>query len=139
MNRYHGSSPKNPLLQAAATVVGTGTVANDNLDHALMWTVDDGTPNTTPAPSVAARPNKIRVGESVMVKASFTDPDNGPWNYTVDWGDGNTTQGGASKAGKITGISPHVYNQSGTFSATLSVTDALGATGTSSPVTIRVR
>ena len=29
-------------------IVGTGTVAGDNLDHALMWTVDEGTPTPTP-------------------------------------------------------------------------------------------
>jgi len=101
--------------------------------------VTDGGPNTTPAPSMTARPTKIPVGGSVSVKASFTDPDNGPWNYSVAWGDGNTTMGTVSVAGKINGISPHVYNQRGTFSALLSVTDAFGATGTSSPITIKVR
>jgi probable HAF family extracellular repeat protein len=120
-------------------IVGTGTVAGDNLDHALMWTVDDGTPNTTPSPAMTARPNKIRVGGSVSVRASFTDPDNGPWNYTVDWGDGKSATGTVSVPGKINGISPHIYTQSGTFSATLAVTDALGANGVSSPSTIRVR
>ena len=49
----------------------------------------------------------------------------------LNWGDGNSTTGNVSIAGKISGISPHVYTQSGTFSASLSVTDAKGATGTS--------
>ena len=92
-------------------IVGTGTVAGDNLDHALMWTVDDGTGNTIPSATLKAKPTKIRVGGSVSVKASFTDPDNGPWNYTLNWGDGNSTTGDASIAGKISGISPHVYTQ----------------------------
>ncbi len=120
-------------------IVGTGTVAGDNLDHALLWTVDDGTPNSAPFPTLAARPKKIRVGDSISVRASFTDPDNSPWNYAVNWGDGNSTTGSVSIAGKIKGISPHVYTQSGIFSATLSVTDALGSSGLSSPVTIKVR
>jgi len=30
-------------------IVGTGTVAGDNLDHALMWTVDDVTVSVSPA------------------------------------------------------------------------------------------
>ena len=120
-------------------IVGTGTVAGDNLDHALMWTVDDGTPNTTPTPTLQAKPTKLHVGESVSVKASFTDPDNGPWSYTLNWGDGNSTTGNVSVAGKISGISPHVYTQSGTFSASLSVTDVQGATGTSHTSTIKVR
>jgi len=101
--------------------------------------VDDGTPNTTPTPTLQAKPTKLHVGESVSVKASFTDPDNGPWSYTLNWGDGNSTTGNVSVAGKISGISPHAYIQSGTFSASLSVTDAKGATGTSSTIAIKVR
>ena len=37
-------------------IVGTGTVAGDNLDHALMWTVDEGTPTPTPTPTATATP-----------------------------------------------------------------------------------
>ena len=37
-------------------IVGTGTVAGDNLDHALMWTVDDGSPTPTPTPTATATP-----------------------------------------------------------------------------------
>lgn len=120
-------------------IVGTGTIAGDNLDHALMWTVDDGTGNTPPSATLRAKPTRIRVGESVSVKASFTDPDNGPWSYTLNWGDGNSTTGSTSIAGIISGISPHVYTQAGVFKADLSVTDAKGATGTSNPNTIKVR
>ena len=34
-------------------IVGTGTVGGDNLDHALMWTVDDGSPTPTPTPTAS--------------------------------------------------------------------------------------
>jgi probable HAF family extracellular repeat protein len=37
-------------------IVGTGTVAGDNLDHALIWTVDDGSPTPTPTPAATATP-----------------------------------------------------------------------------------
>jgi probable HAF family extracellular repeat protein len=37
-------------------IVGTGTVAGDNLDHALMWTVDEGSPTPTPTPTATATP-----------------------------------------------------------------------------------
>jgi probable HAF family extracellular repeat protein len=37
-------------------IVGTGTVAGDNLDHALMWIVDDGSPTPTPTPTSACLP-----------------------------------------------------------------------------------
>lgn len=39
-------------------IVGTGTVAGDNLDHALMWTVEppNGTPTPTPTATATATP-----------------------------------------------------------------------------------
>ena len=118
-------------------IVGTGTVAGNNLDHALMWTVGDGTPNTTPAPTLRAKPTKIRVGGSVSVSASFSDPDNGPWNYTVTWGDGSSTTGTAS-AGKIRHQPARLHSER-QLQRALSVTDANGATGVSSAASVRVR
>ena len=41
-------------------IVGTGTVAGDNLDHALMWTVDDGSGNTPPSAALQAKPTKLQ-------------------------------------------------------------------------------
>jgi probable HAF family extracellular repeat protein len=130
-------------------IVGTGTIAGDNLDHALMWTVTPaggggggggGTTNTTPSATLRATSStSIRVGGSVSVQAGFTDPDNGPWSYRLDWGDGSATTGGTSTAGAISGISPHVYRSTGSFRPRLSVTDAKGAVGRSSTISVRVR
>ena len=127
-------------------IVGTGTVAGDNLDHALMWTVvavgggGGGTANTTPSASLKATSStSIRVGRGVSVQASFADPDNGPWSYKLNWGDGSATVGNSSNAGTILGISPHVYTRTGNFSARLTVTDGKGAVGSSNTVSIRVR
>lgn len=126
-------------------IVGTGTVAGDNLDHALMWTVvaaggGGGTANKTPSASLkATSPTSIRVGRSVSVQASFVDPDNGPWSYKLVWGDGSTTEGSISNAGTIPGISPHVFTRAGSFKARLTVTDGKGAAGSSSTITVRVR
>jgi len=123
-------------INDSGTIVGEGNVPG-GFWRALMWTVDNGS-NTTPTPTFQAKPTKLHVGESVSVKASFTDPDNGPWSYTLDWGDGTSTSGDASTAGKIA-INPHVYTQAGNFSAELAVTDAKGATGASNAITIKVR
>ena len=124
-------------------IVGTGTIAGDNLDHALMWTVGvggGGTANTTPSASLKATSStSIRVGRSVSVQASFADPDNGPWSYKLDWGDGSATVGSSSNAGTIFGISPHVYTRTGSFKARLTVTDGKGAVGSSNTISIRVR
>lgn len=123
-------------------IVGTGTVAGDNLDHALMWTVvvvGGTTTNQTPVVSLQATSSvTVRVGGSLSVQASFTDPDNGPWSYTLDWGDGNTTTGNTSTAGTIAAIRSHAYAGSGKFTARLTVTDGKKATG-SSNITVRVR
>jgi len=40
-------------------IVGTGTIAGDNLDHALMWTVDEGTPTPTPTVTPTPRPTPL--------------------------------------------------------------------------------
>ena len=126
-------------------IVGTGTVAGDNLDHALMWTVTaagDGevTPNKKPLASLQATSStSIRRGGSVWVQASFADPDNGPWSYNLVWGDGKSTKGNVSNAGTVSGIGPHTYKKSGTFKPKLTITDSKGAAGSSNTITVTVR
>jgi len=126
-------------------IVGTGTIAGDNLDHALMWTVvaaggGGGTANTKPSASLKATSStSIRVGGRVSVQAAFVDPDNGPWSYRLVWGDGSVTAGNTPNAGTIPGISPHVYSRTGSFKAKLSVTDGKGAAGSSTTISVRVR
>jgi probable HAF family extracellular repeat protein len=127
-------------------IVGTGTVAGDNIDHALMWTVTGagggggGTQNRTPSVSLkATSATSMRVGGSLSVQGSFTDPDNGPWSYRLDWGDGSATTGNASTAGTISGIAPHAYTRRGSFKAKLTVTDRRGAAGSSGAISVRVR
>jgi probable HAF family extracellular repeat protein len=129
-------------INDAGQIVGTGTIAGDNLDHALMWTViaKGAQGNQTPSASLAATTTtSIRVGRSVSVRASFIDPDNGPWTYGLAWGDGTATTGTAATAGNIPDVSPHVYTRAGTFSASLTVTDSRGATGRSKTITVKVR
>ena len=127
-------------------IVGTGTVAGDNLDHALLWKVaaagggGGGTPNATPVANLQATSStSIRRGGGVSVRAGFNDPDNGPWSYKLLWGDGGVTTGSVASAGTITGISPHVYQKAGTFKVKLTVTDSMRAAGTSSAITVKVR
>jgi len=132
-------------INGLGQIVGTGTIAGDNLDHALMWTVTAAggggtTANATPSASLqATSPTSIRVGGSVSVQASFTDPDNGPWSYKLNWGDGSATAGEASSAGNLPAIGSHIYTRSGSFKVQLSVTDGKGAVGSSNAISIRVR
>jgi hypothetical protein len=60
--------------------------------------------------------------------ASFSDPDNdGPWSYTIEWGDGSTSTGSKSSQGSLTGT--HNYLLPGTYQITVTVTDNDGAAG----------
>jgi len=124
-------------INDSGTIVGEGNVPG-GFWRALMWTVDNGTGNTTPSATLNAKPTRINVGGSVSVKASFTDPDNGPWSYSLNWSDGNSTTGDVAIAGKIP-ISPHIYTQAGNFAVQLAVTDSLGANGTSTALQVKVR
>lgn len=124
-------------INDAGQIVGEGNVVAGGPMHALMWTVSGSTAtNTTPTATAAATTTtSIRVGGSVTVKGTFTDPDNGPWSYTFTWGNGSTT-GTAQTAGSIT--QSRTFTKAGTYKVTFSVTDAKGAKATSSSITVRV-
>lgn len=126
-------------------MVGQAVNATTLKTMPILWTVGargggGGTTNTTPSASLQATSStSIRVGRSVSMQASFTDPDNGPWSYKLDWGDGSVTAGNTSNTGTISGISPHVYARTGNFKVKLSVTDSKGAADSSNTISVRVR
>jgi hypothetical protein len=73
------------------------------------------------------------------VNGSFSDPDNGPWRYRFDWGDGTSTTGSAASSGAIS--ASHVYQAAGPkrgLKVVLTVTDAAGASGSASTGSIKV-
>lgn len=120
-------------------VAGDGASASP---YSFLYAIDlSGTPpppgNTAPIASlVATTATSIRVGGSVTVRGTFTDPDNGPWTYLFRWGNG-PTGGSVSAPGSIT--AKRTYTRAGTFRISFQVTDALGAADTSNVVTVTVR
>jgi len=60
---------------------------------------------------------------------AFTDPDNdGPWLYTIDWGDGTSTTGSRPSQGSFS--VGHTYLAlMQTFTIRVTVTDSHGASG----------
>ena len=83
-------------------------------------------------------PRFIRSGEAVALSFSFTDyPSDSPWSYQIAWGDG-TVDGGTSAVQGIPIEASHTYTTAGDYTATISVTDVEGGTGTGT-TTIGVR
>ena len=79
---------------------------------------------------VSAGPDaSVGLGTTFTLNGSFNDsPSDGPWSYTITWGDGATTYGSASAPGAI--VVPHLYAATGTYTATLRLTGNDGGTGT---------
>jgi len=86
-------------------------------------------PPTNHPPVVNAGGNQSAlVAVLYQLNAAFTDVDgDGPWNYSINWGDGSSSSGSLSAQG---GIGPtHTYALPGAYSITVTVTDAHGASG----------
>ncbi len=125
-------------INNSAEIVGEGAIVPGGPAHALKWSIATGAPgNTFPVVTLAATTStSIRVGGRVTMRGTFTDPDNGPWSYTIIWGNGRTT-GTSATAGAITAT--RTYTKAGTFNVRLIVTDAMGAADTSNAVRVTVR
>ena len=118
----------------------THTYASDG-SYTVSLTVTDNlgaasTPATTTAtvgniaPTVnAGTGGSIPVGASFAESASFTDPNPNdfPWTYTIQWGDGSSESSTKSDMSAITGS--HIYAAEGSFTIRVSVTDKDGGTG----------
>jgi hypothetical protein len=82
------------------------------------------------APTVSAGPDRLAtVGESVQVSATFTDAGVLDTHLaTIAWGDGTITSGVVDPATRtVTGT--HIYQSTGNLTATITVTDDDGASG----------
>src|SRR5207249_4438404 len=67
------------------------------------------------------------------LSASFSDANNdGPWSYTISWGDGSSSSGSTPSQGTIS--ASHTYLLLGSYTITVSVTDSHGASGLDSKV-----
>ncbi len=88
------------------------------------------------APSVTASAQSATAGASFTFTARFSDPGtaDGPWSYTINWGDGTTPTAGSvtSQASAITAA--HTYVAVGTDTAQVTVTDKDGGVGAAAAI-----
>jgi PKD repeat protein len=114
---------------------GTYTVTLKVTDNSGATTSVSHSVTVTPpnqAPVVNAGPNEtVVLGLLYTLNWSFSDPDNGPWTYTINWGDGSSTSGSTSSTGSHS--NGHTYTGIlTTRTITVRVTDSLGASGSAS-------
>ena len=94
--------------------------------------------NVSPAVTAPANQTADEGTSETFDLGSFTDPgDDGPWQVTVDWGDGSTdTVFSEAGAGAIAD-KPHTYADDGPFTVTVTVAEDGGA-GSSGSATFQV-
>jgi hypothetical protein len=111
-------------------------------DYAVTVVVtdkDDGSGSRTTTVTVINLPPVVSIpvispvpskeGSSVSVSASFSDGGaNGPYTCTVNYGDGSGTHAGTI-AGNTCNGSTYIYDDNGSYSVTIKVTDKDGVTG----------
>jgi len=98
------------------------------------FTVTCVTPNQ--APVVNAGPDEHALtGLLYSTSFSFSDANNnGPWSYTINWGDGTTSTGTRTAQGTFSVGHTYVIILPRNFTITVTVRDAAGASGSDSKV-----
>src|SRR5207244_3651493 len=88
------------------------------------------------APVVNAGPDEPAVtGLLYSFAWSFSDGNhNGPWSYRIDWGDGSTSSGNVSNEGSFSAGHTYIIVLPRSFTITVTVTDASGASGSDSKI-----
>jgi probable HAF family extracellular repeat protein len=132
-------------INNAGQIVGEGDANGDGRSEAILWTVSSGTTstpppavgttqNTTPTATIAVNTTSLKIGATLNVAGSFLDPDQGPWTYSIDWGDGQRETGSAAAAGTVN--ASHAYSAASKrgYTVVFKVTDAAGASASASKV-----
>jgi PKD repeat protein len=73
----------------------------------------------------------VTVGTSFALNASFSDPglNDGPWAYTLAWGDGSPQTSGSATSQSSPITAAHTYTAAGTNTVRVTVTDKDGGVG----------
>jgi hypothetical protein len=87
-------------------------------------TIFTNPPNT---PSIPIGPSTGYTGTACNYSTSATDPDRDQMNYTIDWGDGSTSETGLINSGTNASLS-HIWRIPGTYNIRAKATDIYEAT-----------
>ena len=132
---YTGLSAGNHSVQISG-VASNCTVSGSN--PRTISVPSGGTANTTfsvscvapnTAPVVNAGPDETALtGLLYTLRWSFSDANhNGPWSYTINWGDGSTSTGTVSSEGTFSNGHTYITILPRSFTITVTVRDAAGA------------
>jgi len=109
-----GANPRSVFVAAGGTASTT-------------YSVSCTSPNQAPVVNAGADESAV-VGFLYSLKWSFTDPDNGPWSFTIDWGDGTFSAGTKSSAGSFSNEHTYFTLLPKTYTVRVTVTDSAGGT-----------
>jgi len=119
-------NPSHSYAAAGSYTVALTVTDNQGATGSTSQTVTVTQPNQPP--SVNAGPDQtVLLGLLYTLNASFSDPDNGPWSYTINWGDGSSSSGSRSSPGTFS--ASHNYILIGSYTIRVTVTDSQGASG----------
>ncbi|HMG17252.1 MAG TPA: PKD domain-containing protein, partial [Gemmatimonadales bacterium] len=144
----NGSVSFTNLAPGSYTAVLSGVAANCTVSGGTSRTVtvpSGGTATasyavscTAPnqAPVVNAGPDQTALtGLLYSSTQTFSDANgNGPWSYTIDWGDGKTSTGTRTSQGSFTVGHTYITIFPRSFTIRVTVTDASGASGSDTKV-----
>ena len=93
------------------------------------FTVSCVSPNSAPVVNAGTDETAV-TGLLYSTSFSFSDANhNGPWSYTINWGDGNTSTGTLVSEGSFSAGHTYIIVLPRSFTITVTVRDAAGASG----------
>ena len=122
-----GQSPAHTYGQNGVYTVGLSVTDSRGGSHSTTTTA---TIANVP-PSVQAGADKsVNLGEAMSISATFSDPgaSDGPWGYSIDWGDGESDTGSRTNQSSAVTAS-HTFASAGEYTVRVTVTDKDGGAG----------